>query len=161
MSIVIREANKQDVGLILSFIQALADYEKLSHEVVADEPALEETLFGERPVAKVVIAELNGQPAGFALYFYNYSTFLARPGIYLEDLFVKPEFRGNKVGKSLLVYLAQTAKNEGCGRFEWSVLDWNTPAIDFYRAMGAVGMDGWTVQRVEGKALEQLASKPI
>lgn len=161
MSIVIREANKQDVGLILSFIQALADYEKLSHEVVADEPALEETLFGERTVAKVVIAELNGQPAGFALYFYNYSTFLARPGIYLEDLFVKPEFRGNKVGKSLLVHLAQTAKNEGCGRFEWSVLDWNTPAIDFYRAMGAVGMDGWTVQRVEGKALEQLASKPI
>lgn len=161
MSIQIRPAKQSDVGQILTFIRALADYEKLSHEVVATEQQLQETLFGDKPVAHVVIAEFDGQPAGFALYFYNYSTFLAKPGLYLEDLFVLPEFRGKKIGKALLVHLANITVDKGCGRFEWSVLDWNTPAIEFYRAMGAVGMDEWTVQRVTGQALIDLANTKI
>jgi len=161
MSIHIRPALKNDCSLILSFIKGLADYEKLSHEVIATEQLLEDTLFSEQPRAHVFIAELDGEAAGFALYFYNYSTFLAKPGIYLEDLFVLPKYRGNKIGKALLVHLAKTAVEEGCGRFEWSVLDWNQPAIDFYRAMGAVGMDEWTVQRVSGDQLELLANTKI
>jgi GNAT superfamily N-acetyltransferase len=161
MTIHIRSATENDVSQILSFIKALADYEQLSHEVVATEQQLRETLFGNNPVAYVVIAEFNGQAAGFALYFYNYSTFLAKPGLYLEDLFVLPEFRGQKIGKSLLIHLAQIAVRDGCGRFEWSVLDWNTPAIEFYRAMGAVGMDEWTVQRVSGDALINLARAKV
>ncbi len=161
MSIQIRPAKQSDVGQILTFIKALAEYEKLSHEVVATEQQLRETLFGDKPVAHVVIAEFDSQPAGFALYFYNYSTFLAKPGLYLEDLFVFPEFRGQKIGKTLLVYLAQVALREECGRFEWSVLDWNTPAIEFYRAMGAMGMDEWTVQRVTGQALIDLANTQV
>lgn len=161
MSISIRKATEKDCATILTFIKALADYEKLAHEVVATEQSLRDTLFGERPVAHVFIAEYDDKPAGFSLYFYNYSTFLAKPGIYLEDLFVLPEYRNKKIGKALLVHLAKTALDENCGRFEWSVLDWNTPAIDFYRAMGAIGMDGWTVQRVEGDALTALAAKSI
>lgn len=161
MSIQIRKANENDVGQILTFIKALAEYEKLSHEVVATEELLQQSIFGDNPVAHVVIAEWEGTPAGFALYFYNYSTFLAKPGLYLEDLFVLPEFRGKKIGKALLVHLAKIAVDKECGRFEWSVLDWNTPAIEFYRAMGAVGMEGWTVQRVTGQALTELANTKV
>ena len=158
-SISIRQATSEDVALILGFIQQLADYEKLSHEVVATEADLRNSLFGDNPVAHVVIAEADGEPAGFALYFYNFSTFLGKPGLYLEDLFVNPKYRGLKIGKSLLIHLAKTALEQGCGRFEWSVLDWNTPAIEFYRAMGASGMEGWTIQRVTGDALVELAAK--
>ncbi|NVJ61719.1 MAG: GNAT family N-acetyltransferase [Gammaproteobacteria bacterium] len=159
MAITIRKAKQSDCEQILSFIKGLAEYEKLANEVTANEQLLKDTLFSEKPVAFVLIAELDGKPAGFALYFYNYSTFLAKPGIYLEDLFVDPKYRGKKVGKSLLVKLAQIAVEEDLGRFEWSVLDWNEPAINFYRAMGAIGMDGWTVQRVSGESLKQLAQK--
>jgi GNAT superfamily N-acetyltransferase len=144
------------VPLILSFIRELAEYERLSHEVVATEEALRDHLFGERPVAEVVIAESGGDPAGFALFFYSFSTFLSRPGIYLEDLYVKPEFRGKGMGRALLIHLARLAKERGCGRLEWSVLDWNEPAIGFYRGLGASPVGGWTVYRVTGEALEGL-----
>lgn len=155
----IRLATAQDTALILDFIKDLAAYEKLSHEVIATEESLQTTLFGEKPQAEVVIGyDERGVAAGFALFFHNYSTFLAKSGIYLEDLFVKPEYRGRGFGKALLVYLAQIAKERQCGRLEWSVLDWNTPAIDFYRSLGAKPMDEWTVFRVAGDALEQLAS---
>jgi len=154
----IREATSADVPLILKFIKGLAEYEKLSHEVVATEASLRKSLFGEKPAAEVVIAECHQQPVGFALFFHNFSTFLAQPGLYLEDLFVIPEARGKGVGKALLVHLANLALHRGCGRFEWSVLDWNQPAIDFYRSIGAVGMDEWTVQRVDGERLRALAN---
>lgn len=157
MSCKIRPATAADVTLILAFIQALAVYEKLSHEVVATEAALHRTLFGPTPAAHVVIAELDAQPAGFALYFFNYSTFLAQPGIYLEDLFVPPEFRGRGVGKALLLHLARIANARACGRFEWSVLDWNEPAKGFYRRLGAVQLDDWRIFRLTGKALAQYA----
>ena len=137
----------------------LAEFEKLKHEVVATEDQLRETLFGETQYAHVIIAELDHQPVGFALYFYNYSTFLGKPGLYLEDLYVTPEARGKKVGKKLLVKLAQSALENNCGRFEWWVLDWNKNAIDFYRSIGAVGMDEWTVQRLDGQALIDLANE--
>ncbi|HRN62497.1 MAG TPA: GNAT family N-acetyltransferase [Luteimonas sp.] len=137
---------------------APADYEKLAHEVEADEARLADTLFGERPCAEVVIAEVDGEAAGFALFFHNYSTFLAKPGLYLEDLFVQPRFRGLGLGRRLMAHLAQLAMARDCGRFEWSVLDWNAPAIGFYRRLGAVGMDGWTTQRVTGEALRRLAA---
>ena len=154
----IRLATRADLPTILDFIRRLADYEKLSHEVTATEAELDRTLFGEQPAAEVVIAEHDGSPAGFALFFHNYSTFLAKPGIYLEDLFVLPAHRGKGIGKALLQFLAHTALERGCGRFEWSVLDWNTPAIEFYRSIGAVPMEEWTVQRVTGEALQQLAA---
>ena len=154
----IRKAAATDVPLILSFIRELAEYEKLSHEVVATEDGLRESLFGERPYAEVLIAEHDGSPAGFALFFHNFSTFLGRPGIYLEDLYVKPEHRGAGIGKELLVRLARLARARGCGRLEWWVLDWNEPSIGFYRKLGAVPMDDWTVYRVSGTALEDLAS---
>jgi GNAT superfamily N-acetyltransferase len=153
----IRFATGDDVALILEFITALAKYEKLSHEVVADRDSLRRTLFGDRPGAEVVIAEIDEQPAGFALFFHNYSTFLARPGLYLEDLFVKPELRGRGIGKQLLTFLARTAVERGCGRLEWWVLDWNQPAIRFYERLGAKAMDEWTVFRVTGDALASLA----
>ena len=153
----LRFATRADLPTILDFIRQLADYEKLAHEVTATEAELERTLFGEHPYAEVVIAEQEGTPAGFALFFHNYSTFLAKPGIYLEDLFVLPDYRGQGIGKQLLQFLARTAVARGCGRFEWSVLDWNTPAIAFYHSVGARPMDGWTVQRVTGRALQQLA----
>ncbi|TYT26733.1 GNAT family N-acetyltransferase [Luteimonas viscosa] len=158
--IVLRPARRDDVPTLLALIRALAEYEKLAHQVEADEPALAATLFGERPCAEVVIAETDGEAAGFALFFHNYSTFLARPGLYLEDLFVQPRFRGHGIGRRLMVHLAQLALARGCGRFEWSVLDWNAPAIGFYRGLGAIGMDGWTVQRVDGDALRRLAATP-
>lgn len=155
----IRLATQTDVPQILKFIQGLAEYEKLAHEVVATEQQLTETLFSERPAAEVVIAESDGKPAGFALFFHNYSTFLAKPGLYLEDLFVLPEFRGQRLGKLLLTYLAKLAVDRGCGRFEWSVLDWNQPAIDFYQAQGAVLMHDWRINRVTGDKLHALAAQ--
>ncbi len=153
----IRAASEGDVPLILSFIKELAEYERLSHEVVANEEDLREHLFGKHPVAEVLIAEGGGRPAGFALFFHSFSTFLGRPGIYLEDLYVRPEFRGKGIGRALLVHLARLAKERGCGRLEWSVLDWNEPAIGFYRGIGASPVGGWTVYRVTGEALEGLA----
>jgi GNAT superfamily N-acetyltransferase len=154
----IRNATVDDVPLILYFIRELAAYERLAHEVVADEALLRETLFGPRPSAEVVIAEVDGQPAGFALFFHNFSTFKGRPGLYLEDLFVKPEMRGRGVGKALLAHLAAIARERRCGRFEWAVLNWNRSAIDFYRSLGAHPLDDWVIFRMTGDALDQLAS---
>jgi GNAT superfamily N-acetyltransferase len=136
------------------FIHALAEYERLSAECFATEEKLTETLFGEKPAAaEALIAYFDGEPAGFALFFHNYSTFLAQPGLYLEDLFVKPELRRRGIGQALFRRLAQIACERGCGRFEWSALDWNTPAIQFYERMGAKAMSEWTVFRLTGDAL--------
>lgn len=157
--IVIRPAIREDAGRILAFIRELAEYEKLADAAVADEAGLAAHLFGQRPYAEALIAEVDGEPAGFALFFHNFSTFVGKPGLYLEDLFVRPAFRGLGLGKRLMVRLARIALERDCGRFEWSVLDWNTPAIDFYRSLGATGMDEWTVQRVDGEALKALASQ--
>lgn len=154
----IRLATEADSALILQFIKGLAEYEKLEHQVVATEQSLRDSLFGDKPAAEVVIAEQDGQPAGFALFFHNYSTFLAKPGLYLEDLFVLPQYRGNGLGKLLLSYLAALAAERGCGRFEWSVLDWNQPAIDFYQAQGATVMPDWRICRVTGESLQALAA---
>lgn len=158
-TIKIRTATRQDTGTILSFIQALAEYEKLEHQVVATEELLEKSLFPSagRAAAEVLLAHLNERPVGFALFFSNYSTFLARAGIYLEDLFVEPESRGLGVGESLLRKVAAIAEERGAGRLEWAVLDWNKPAIDFYRRLGANPMADWTTFRVDGDALHQLA----
>ena len=131
----------------------------LAHEVVATEEGLREALFGPRPAAEALLAEVDGECAGFALFFHNFSTFLGRRGLYLEDLFVRPRFRGQGLGKALMVRLARIALERGCGRFEWWVLDWNAPSIAFYRSLGAVGMDEWTVQRVSGEALQRLANQ--
>jgi GNAT superfamily N-acetyltransferase len=158
MTTLLRSAVVADVPLILTFIRELADYEKLAHEVTATEERLRDTLFGTPPAAHVIIAERDERPAGFALYFFNFSTFLAKPGIYLEDLFVKPEFRGHGIGKALLLHLAQIANARGCGRVEWSVLDWNEPAKGFYRSLGAVEMSDWRVNRLTGPALAQYAA---
>jgi GNAT superfamily N-acetyltransferase len=158
--IVIRPALREDTGRILAFIRELAEYERLTHEAVADETGLAAQLFGPTPRAEVLIAEVDGEAAGFALFFHNFSTFVGKPGLYLEDLFVRPAFRGLGLGKRLMMRLAKIALERDCGRFEWSVLDWNTPAIDFYRALGAIGMDEWTVQRVAGDALRALATDP-
>ncbi len=144
-SITLRFATADDAGLILDFIRQLADYEKMTHEVVTDEDQLRQSLFGERRVAEIVIASYDGEPAGFALFFHNFSTFLGRPGIYLEDLFVIPKLRGHGIGQVMLSHLAGIAVERGCGRFEWSVLDWNTDAIRFYERFGAKAMDEWTV----------------
>lgn len=153
----LRTATEADVRLILDLIKGLAAYEKLSHEVVADEVALRDTLFGEHPAAEVIIAEYEAEPAGFALFFHNYSTFLGKRGLYLEDLFVKPEFRGRGIGKALLVCLAGIAVERDCGRFEWSVLDWNEPAIRFYKGLGGELMAEWQIFRVTGESLTKLA----
>ncbi len=152
----VREASEGDVPLILSLIRELAEYEKLSHEVVATEDTLRESLFGERRYAEVLIAECDGEAAGFALFFHNFSTFLGKPGIYLEDVYVRPESRGTGIGRQMLVKLAHLALERGCGRLEWSVLDWNEPSIGFYRQLGAVAMDDWTIYRVSGHALRKL-----
>jgi GNAT superfamily N-acetyltransferase len=154
----VREASAEDVPLILTLICELAEYERLSHEVVATEDALQEWLFGEKPAAEVLIAEQGAQAVGFALFFHSFSTFLGRPGIYLEDLYVRPAFRGRGVGKATLMHLAKLAKERGCGRLEWSVLDWNEPSIRFYESLGAVAMNDWTVHRVTGEALDRLAA---
>lgn len=152
----IRDATEADVPLILQFIRDLARYEKLEHKVVATEDGLRRTLFGNPRFAEVIFAEADGQAAGFALFFHNYSTFLGRPGIYLEDLFVRPEMRGRGYGKMLLAYLARLAQERGCGRLEWAVLDWNSPAIDFYKSLGALPLDDWKLFRLIGEPLERL-----
>jgi len=149
-------ATESDVAVILGFIRKLAEYEKLSHQVAATEELLRQTLFGTRRVAEVLMAYLGDEAAGFALYFHNFSTFLGRPGIYLEDLFVEKAQRGKGIGKALLIEIAKIAKERNCGRLEWAVLDWNKPAIDFYRGLGAVPLDDWTLFRVTGEALENL-----
>ena len=154
----LRFAIEDDVGVILDLILRLAEYEKLADQVVADEEILAASLFGDRRVAEVILAEIEGMPVGYALFFHNFSTFLGRPGIYLEDLFVVPEERSNGVGKTLLAYLATLAVERECGRIEWAVLDWNQPAIDFYENLGARGMDEWTVFRLTGDKLDDLAS---
>jgi GNAT superfamily N-acetyltransferase len=157
--ITIRAATERDVPAILGFIRALAKYERLEHEVVATEATLRQTLFGPRAYAEVVFACVNDEPLGFALFFHNYSTFLAKPGIYLEDLFVHPEARGHGLGKRLLTWLAKTTVERGCGRLEWSVLDWNEPSIGFYRSLGAVHKHEWQIFRLTGDALVALADQ--
>jgi len=157
--LVVRLAVAGDVATILGFIRALAHYEKLDHEVVADEAALSATLFGAHPAAEVLLAELAGAPVGFALFFPSYSTFLARPGLYLEDLFVDPAARGQGIGLALMSALARIAVDRDYGRFEWSVLDWNTPALEFYAALGAQPLAEWTVQRITGAPLAALARR--
>lgn len=158
MTISIRPAQSADLSLIAELIRALAEYEKLAHEVRFDEAVLGEKLFGARPYAEVVIGEVDGAAQGFALFFHNFSTFEGRPGIYLEDLFVRPAARGAGLGKALLAHLAALAVERGCARLEWSVLDWNEPAIGFYKLLGARMMDDWTIMRVDGAALEQLGA---
>lgn len=156
----VRPAIEEDVPLLLELIRELAEYEKLSHEVVANEETLRHNLFGDgHRGAEAVIAASGGETAAFALFFHNFSTFLGRPGIYLEDLYVRPEHRSAGVGRRLLAHLARLAKERGCGRLEWWALDWNEPAIGFYRRLGAVSMDDWTVYRVAGEALERLAEE--
>lgn len=154
----LRMATVDDVPQILAFIKALAEYEKLSDQVVATEQKLTDTLFSDKAFAEVVIAEYEQQPAGFALFFHNYSTFLARPGMYLEDLFVDPALRGKGIGKALITYLAKLATERECGRLEWSVLDWNQPAIDFYHSLGAVMLHDWRINRVTGDTLANMAA---
>ena len=152
----VRPAEKRDVGVIMGFIKELAEYEGLAHEVIADEAALERFLFGEHPVAEALIAEFQTTPIGFALYFATFSTFVGRPGLYLEDLYVRPNMRGKGVGTLLLQHVARLARERGCGRLEWSVLNWNKPAIRFYEALGARAMDDWTVYRLTDDHLSKL-----
>jgi GNAT superfamily N-acetyltransferase len=154
----IRPAHIDDVPLIFQLIRDLAEFEKLSHEVVATEEDLRRTLFGTKPSAEILICEANGKPAGFALYFTSYSTFLGKPGIYLEDLFIKPDMRSQGLGRKVLSELARIAVSRGCGRLEWSVLDWNKRARKFYEELGAVPMEEWTVHRLTGSALTTLAN---
>ena len=149
------EASAADVPVILELIRALAEYEKLSDQVTATEEKLRATLFGPHPAAEVLLGYVGEECAAFALFFQNYSTFLARPGIFLEDVFVKPDFRGRGMGRALLTHVGKIAKDRGCGRFEWEVLDWNSPAIGFYKSLGAVPMDEWTKYRIAGEALEK------
>jgi GNAT superfamily N-acetyltransferase len=156
-SLSIRRARPGEAGLVMSFIRALADYEKLLHEVEATEATIDAALFCEQPRLFCDIAEWDGEPVGFAVWFINFSTFSGRSGIYLEDLFVKPEHRGKGLGKALLVHLARTCTDNGWARLQWSVLDWNTSSIEFYKSLGAVLMDEWTVCRVGGEALTKLA----
>jgi GNAT superfamily N-acetyltransferase len=151
---IIRSTTVDDCTLILDFIKELAEYEKLLHEVTATAETLEETLFSDNPYAEVIIGEFERKPIGYALFFNNFSTFTGRPGIYLEDIYVQPEMRGKGMGKYMLAYIANLAVQRNCTRVEWSVLDWNTPSIQFYRSIGAIPMDGWTVQRLYGKELQ-------
>ena len=155
--LVIRTAAEDDVPLVLALIKELAEYERMADQVVATEADVQRALFGATPHAEAVIAALGETPVGFALFFHSFSTFLAKPGLYLEDLYVKEEFRGRGFGRQLLVHLARIATSRGYGRFEWSVLDWNEVAIRSYRRAGAVPLDGWTVYRLSGDALDRLA----
>jgi GNAT superfamily N-acetyltransferase len=155
----IKSATEPDVSVILSFVKKLAHYERLSHEVVATEKLLQETLFGERRTAEVAIGYLETKPVGFVLFFHNYSTFLGKPGLYIEDLFVDEDYRRRGYGRALLLHVARLAKERDCGRLEWSVLDWNQPAINFYKKLGALPMSEWTVFRVAGKSLDELAGQ--
>jgi GNAT superfamily N-acetyltransferase len=159
MELQIQPATPGDLPQILSFIRGLAEYEKLAQQCVATEESLRKTLFGDRPYAEVLIARVVDLPVGFALFFHNYSTFLAKPGIYLEDVFVLPEHRGAGVGKALLKRVAQIAKERDCGRLEWSVLDWNEPAIEFYKRMGATVMPDWRICRMTGEQLVKFAEQ--
>lgn len=158
MTVSIRAAVAADLPLIARFIRDLAQYEKLAHEVRFDDATLARHLFGERPMAEVAIGEVDGEAQGFALFFHNFSTFEGKPGIYLEDLFVRPEARGAGVGRALLAHLARLAMERDCARLEWWVLDWNAPAIGFYEKLGARPMSDWTVMRVDGEALTRLGS---
>jgi GNAT superfamily N-acetyltransferase len=152
-----RTAEIHDTDLVFEYIKKLAVYEKLAHEVTAMEGDIRQSLFGDNPKAFCVIAEYNGRPAGFALCFYNFSTFQGRPGIYIEDLYVDEEFRGHGIGKGFFKYLAQKALSENCGRIQWAVLDWNEPSIEFYKSMGGKPMDDWIIYRLEGAAIHHLA----
>ena len=158
MTVRIEPARPEDVPMILMLIRELAEFERLLHEVTATEERVHEGLFGPRPSAEVVMARIGDEVAGFALYFHNFSTFLAKPGIYLEDLYVRQKFRGQGCGEALLRHLASIALARGCGRLEWSVLDWNQRAIDFYKSLGAAPMSEWTIYRVTGEALTRLGS---
>ena len=153
----IRPTTEADLSVLLTFIRELADYEKLAHEVSATEEQLRATLFGPRRFAEALLACVDDEPVGFALFFHNYSTFLARPGLYLEDLFVRPAYRGRGLGTLLLTTIARIAAERGCGRYEWTVLDWNTPSIRFYESLGAEMKRDWRVMRVTGTALEKMA----
>lgn len=157
----IRSATEHDVPLILSFITHLAKYEKLSHEVTATEELLRDKLFGAKPYAEVILGYLDNEPVSFALFFHNFSTFLGKPGIYLEDLYVHENARGAGIGRKMLTYLARLCKQRDCGRLEWWVLDWNEPAIDFYHRLGARAMDEWTVFRLTGTELDELAGMGV
>ena len=150
----IRETQPSDVPAILGMIRELAEYERLLHMVVATEESLQRSLFGSQPYAEALLAEVGGEAVGFALYFHNFSTFLGKPGLYLEDLFVKPSFRGRGIGKALLSRVARIAVERDCGRMEWSVLDWNEPSIRFYESLGAKPLDDWTIFRLTGDALQ-------
>ncbi|TAM81502.1 MAG: GNAT family N-acetyltransferase [Acidobacteria bacterium] len=154
----IRPAETKDIPLIIQFISELAEYEKEPDQAVATEQDIRRDGFSANPKFRVVIAEWSGDPAGFALFYYNYSTWMGRPGLYLEDLFVRPKFRDKGIGKALLVHLAKIAVVEGCGRFEWQVLNWNIPALEFYRALGACVMEEWSTMRITGEPLKKLAS---
>jgi GNAT superfamily N-acetyltransferase len=154
----IRPATPNDISLILQFIRELAEYERTPEAAVATVEDLRRDGWGTEPKFRCVIAGWGDKPAGFALFFYNYSTWQGRPGIYLEDVFVRPQFRGHGIGKALLVHVAQIAVQENCGRFQWQVLDWNTPSIEFYKSLGAKTMDEWLTMRVEGEALTRLAA---
>jgi len=160
MRLVIRKAEARDASIIFRFIRELAEYERLAHEVDATETDIAHALFGPDPRVFADIAEWDGEPVGFALWFYNFSTFRGRHGIYLEDLFVRPEFRAKGIGRALLRHLARRCVAEGLARLEWWVLDWNEPALKVYRSIGAIPMDEWTVQRITGEALERLAEDP-
>ncbi|NJL49029.1 MAG: GNAT family N-acetyltransferase [Leptolyngbyaceae cyanobacterium SM2_5_2] len=157
-AVTIRPATPEDVSTLVALIKALAEYEKLAHEVTGTAEELTQFLFGDRPYAEAIMAEVDGTTAGMALFFYNFSTFLMQPGLYLEDLFVLPAYRRQGIGQALLVYLGKLALAKGCGRFEWSVLDWNTPAIEFYRQMGAELKPEWQLCRVTGEALQAFAA---
>ena len=161
MTVIVRPANRADLPLIATLIRDLAAYEKLAHEVRFDEARLGKHLFGSHPMAEVLIGEVAGEAQGFALFFHNFSTFEGAPGIYLEDLYVRPEARGAGLGKALLAHLAATAVQRGCKRLEWSVLDWNAPSIGFYKNLGARMMDEWTIMRVDGAALQQLGAEQL
>ena len=157
----IREATEADVPLILRFIRELAAYERLSHEVTASEELLRRNLFTGRRSAEVLLVYEAAEAVGYALFFHNFSTFVGKPGLYLEDLYIRPEYRGRGYGKALMVHLARLARLRDCGRFEWWVLDWNTPSLEFYRSLGAIPMGDWTVQRLTGEALDALAAQRL
>lgn len=158
-NIELKKVEEADLPLLLWFIKHIAEYEKLSHEVTATIETLKASFFGPRANVEAYIGYLAGEPVAYAIYFYNFSSFLGKKGMYLEDLFVLPDHRGKGIGKEILIFLAGKANSEGCGRFEWAVLDWNTPAIDFYKSLGAVPMDEWTIFRLSGKELEKYARK--
>ncbi len=159
MSLQIRQATEEDIPVLAWFIKQLAEYERLSQEMAMTEETLRESLFGERRVAEALLGDWEGRPVAFAVFFHNFSTFLGRPGLYLEDLFVLPEMRGRGIGRAMLARLARIARDRNCGRFEWCVLDWNETAIRFYKSLGAAPMSEWTVFRVTGEALDRLANE--